>query len=128
MRHPVEFNNHNLSFSDAANEGGYRAVCKDIVDGDTIYALIDLGFYRYPYINLRIGDIDTWELRGPNKDKGKAAKQFVIDLILNKPIFIKTRFDTTLGRVVAVVYYFHDGMMQPLSRILRKNGFEKIRD
>ncbi len=55
----------------------YRAKLERVVDGDTIDALIDVGFDVWVKKRIRYKGIDTWESRTRNleeKKKGLAAK------------------------------------------------------
>ena len=56
----------------------YRAKLIKIVDGDTIDALIDVGFDTWVKKRIRYMGLDTWECRTKNleeKKKGLAAKE-----------------------------------------------------
>ena len=56
----------------------YRAKLDRVVDGDTIDALIDVGFDIWFKKRIRYMGIDTWESRTRDLDekkKGKAAKE-----------------------------------------------------
>ena len=62
----------------------YRAKLERVVDGDTIDALIDVGFDIWIKKRIRFKGIDTWESRTRDleeKKKGLAAKQFVVDFL-----------------------------------------------
>ena len=55
----------------------YRAKLERVVDGDTVYALIDLGFDTWVKKRIRYKGIDTWESRTKDIDEkkiGLAAK------------------------------------------------------
>ena len=55
----------------------YRAKLERVVDGDTIDALIDVGFDIWVKKRIRYMGIDTWESRTRDldeKSKGMAAK------------------------------------------------------
>ena len=135
MRKPTEFENHPAGYEYARSIGNFRAVCKNVTDGDTIDAFIDLGMGKYAYDTIRLQGIDTAEIFHPlntaERNHGMAAKARVQDLILNQPILIKTFKDAeTFGRYVAQVYYqrakaeggweWHD-----LATQLRWEGLEK---
>ena len=64
----------------------YRAKLERVVDGDTIDALIDVGFDIWVKKRIRYKGIDTWESRTRDlaeKKKGLAAKAYVKDLLEN---------------------------------------------
>lgn len=56
----------------------YKAKLERVIDGDTIDALIDLGFNTWVRKRIRYMGLDTWESRTRNleeKKKGLAAKE-----------------------------------------------------
>lgn len=62
----------------------YKAKLERVVDGDTVHAMVDLGFYTWRKINIRLYDIDAPETRTRNEDekvKGFAAKQRLIEIL-----------------------------------------------
>ena len=68
----------------------YKAKCERVVDGDTIDAIIDLGFDTWKKIRIRLVGINAAESRTRDleeKARGLAAKQYVKDMKL-KPISI----------------------------------------
>lgn len=118
MRRLEEFHNHSYPVNNV-----YRGSCKYIVDGDTFDFLVDLGFYTYSYVAVRLLGLDTPEL---NTDAGKAAKARAYELILNKPVRLITYKDAqTFGRFVADVFFHLDGVEVRLADILRAEGFIK---
>ena len=55
----------------------YKAKVTRVVDGDTVDALIDLGFDTHVKKRIRLYGMDAWESRTRNKEekvKGLAAK------------------------------------------------------
>lgn len=84
----------------------YKAKITNVVDGDTVDADIDLGFYMTAKIRFRLSRIDTPEVRGPERPEGLKAKQFLIDL-LEKHEYnctIKTEKAGKFGRWLADIY------------------------
>ena len=69
----------------------YRAKLERVVDGDTIDALIDVGFDIWVKKRIRYMGIDTWESRTRDleeKKKGLAAKERnkeLLEKISSKP-------------------------------------------
>ena len=62
----------------------YRAKIDRVVDGDTVDAMIDLGFDTHIKRRIRFHGLDTWECRTRDleeKKKGLAAKARVIELL-----------------------------------------------
>ena len=62
----------------------YKAKLDRVVDGDTVYAHIDLGFHIWKRVNIRLYGIDAFESRTRDleeKEKGLAAKERLIELL-----------------------------------------------
>ena len=62
----------------------YNAKLDRVVDGDTVDALVDLGFDTWKKVRIRFYGIDAYESRTKDleeKEKGLAAKQRVIDIL-----------------------------------------------
>jgi len=108
-RKPPAFQSHPIKYSEAFKHKMFRGVCRQVIDGDTADFMIDLGWYHYSYSVLRFNRIDTPELRGvPAEERARAekARDRVKELILDKPVLIKTeKQSTTFGRFVAEVYF-----------------------
>ena len=75
----------------------YRAKLERVVDGDTIDALIDVGFDIWVKKRIRYKGIDTWESRTRNleeKKLGLAAKERnrqLLEEVSNKPGYFRIR-------------------------------------
>jgi micrococcal nuclease len=81
----------------------YYAQVKNIIDGDTIDVMVDLGFKTYVLKRLRLARINCPEKHTVNGLKAKEAVEELlpIDSII---IFRSTRLDK-YGRSVAEIYY-----------------------
>jgi len=103
----------------------YKALVTKVVDGDTIYATVDLGFYMCSQLKFRLKDIDTAEIFRPineaEKKHGFEAKEFLKNLVLDKYVSIYTEKTGKYGRWLASVYIDQ----QNVSDMLREAGFEK---
>ena len=85
----------------------YYATVLKIVDGDTIDVMIDLGLGVHCKERLRFARINAWEMRGEHKEKGKAAKARLAELIpVGKKILVSTQKDKRgkYGRYIAEIY------------------------
>lgn len=103
----------------------YNALITNIVDGDTIDAIVDLGFHMQGKLRFRLLGIDTPELRSTDlleKADAQLAKNFVIEKCLNKRVIIESWKGDKYGRWLAVVT-LDDGTV--LNDILIENGFAK---
>ena len=88
----------------------YDAKVVSIYDGDTITVEIDLGFNVITKQKIRFYGINTFEIRGEEREKGLLAKQFVVDRIKDKKIKLYTIRDKTgkYGRYLGIIYYIKD--------------------
>ena len=90
----------------------YRAKLDRVVDGDTIDALIDVGFDIWVKKRIRFMGLDTWECRTRNleeKKLGLAAKartKELLESVSSKPGYfrIKSHGVGKYGRVLADIY------------------------
>ncbi|WP_370480008.1 hypothetical protein [Tamlana flava] len=48
----------------------YKSKIIDVYDGDTVTAIVDLGFLHFQEMKLRLYVSDTPELRGEEKEEG----------------------------------------------------------
>lgn len=90
----------------------YKAIITAVYDGDTITADIDLGFRSWlKKVKLRLFGINTPEVRGENKERGKLVRDIVRDMILDKEVILRTYKDKQgkYGRWLADVYIEIDG-------------------
>ena len=79
----------------------YKASVSKVVDGDTIHALVDLGFKIYTDIIFRLADINAPE---KNTDEGVVAKIALSNKLLNQSIAIDSNGKDKYGRWIATVY------------------------
>ena len=90
----------------------YRAKLERVVDGDTVDALIDLGFDTWVKKRIRYKGIDTWESRTKDLDEkklGLAAKdrnKELLESVSSKPGYfrLKSYGVGKYGRVLGEVF------------------------
>ena len=90
----------------------YRGILERVVDGDTIDALIDVGFDIWIKKRIRYSGIDTWESRTRNleeKAKGLEAKARNKELLMeisSKPGYFRLKSFGVgkYGRVLGEIY------------------------
>lgn len=84
----------------------YKAQVIDVYDGDTITAIVDLGFHIKQTIKIRLAGINTPELKGEDRDKGLVSKERLSELILGKEVIVKTYKDRQekFGRWLGDIY------------------------
>jgi len=86
----------------------YKAKIIDVYDGDTFTFFVDLGFEVWVKSKLRLYQVDTPEMRGPEKVEGKIVRDYVREKILDKTVTIKVHKKGKYGRYVAQVFYLDE--------------------
>jgi endonuclease YncB( thermonuclease family) len=112
----------------------HHATVVSVHDGDTITFRVDRGQITHgitddPTWTVRLFAIDTWELTGPDKLKGQAAKAFVLAALAGAHTITVQTIHPDLrppelekyGRVLAAVWVDDE----LLSDLLRAGGHEK---
>ena len=104
----------------------YKAHCVNVVDGDTIDVVVDLGFHIQREIRLRLLGVDTHETYGVSHDseeyrRGKRETAYVQDWLPSIdgetadgaggewPIIVRTEKKGKYGRYLAEIERRHDG-------------------
>jgi micrococcal nuclease len=102
----------------------YKAYIKAVYDGDTVTAVVDLGFLHYQEMKLRLFGIDTPELRGVEREEGLVVRDIVREMILGKEVEINTYKDKQgkFGRYLATIVI--DGL--DLNQWLVDNGHATV--
>ncbi|HWO97594.1 MAG TPA: thermonuclease family protein [Bacillus sp. (in: firmicutes)] len=99
-----------------------KSVVTNVVDGDTIDAVVDLGYQIKTEQRFRLLGINTPE-RG--EEGYNEVKKFVTEKLLDKEVYIQSSKDDSFGRYLADVYY-HDGENQVhLNQQLLENKLAK---
>ena len=86
----------------------YKMTVVRVVDGDTVYGDVDLGFnVGNKKMEFRLAKINTPEIKGTTREAGLTSKQYVEDKIMGKEVIIVTKKDTKekYGRYLAEVFY-----------------------
>jgi len=73
----------------------YRATVIRVVDGDTIDLAVDLGFRVTFTDRVRLVGVDAPEIRAPTFDAGRAARTWLDNLILGRPVTIESHKPAT---------------------------------
>jgi micrococcal nuclease len=79
-----------------------------VVDGDTVYGDVDLGFnIGNKKMEFRLAKINTPETKGATREAGLTSKKYVEDKIMGKEVIIVTKKDRKekFGRYLAEVFY-----------------------
>ena len=107
----------------------YKCELDRVVDGDTVYAWVDLGFGIRMHKSIRLFGINAWENRTKDleeKEKGKLAKLWLQDQI-NKnggEFTIHTEKDSTgkYGRLLATIYIDTSAIRRNINKELIQEG------
>ncbi|WP_047547986.1 thermonuclease family protein [Psychroserpens sp. Hel_I_66] len=83
----------------------YKAKIIAVYDGDTVTALVDLGFLHFQEMKLRLFGIDTPELRGEEREQGMVVRDLLREMILDKEVEIHSYKDKQgkYGRYLATI-------------------------
>ena len=106
----------------------YNAIVERVVDGDTVDALVDLGFDTWKKVRIRLHGIDAWESRTRNleeKKKGLAAKEFLINKLESNDnkFVLKSHGVGKYGRCLGELFLQENGWS--LNEILITEGHAK---
>lgn len=81
----------------------YKAKIVNVVDGDTVDAVVDVGFHITALHRLRLARIDAPELTEKTLYAGVEAKLWLVTHILNEDVLIKTSKSDSFGRYIAEI-------------------------
>lgn len=98
----------------------YKAKVIKVYDGDTVTAMVDLGFYHFQQMVFRLYGINTPEIRGDEREQGLVVRDIVREMILDKEVIINSYKDKQekYGRYLANIVI--DGV--DLNKWLVENG------
>lgn len=85
----------------------YKATITSVTDGDTISAVVDLGFRMTTEQRLRLLGVNTPELHAQDPDerrRAQEAKAFTEAALKGKDVLIRTEKADAFGRYLAIVY------------------------
>lgn len=102
----------------------YRAELVRVIDADTLYLRVDLGFHAALTISVRLRGVDAPELSTP---EGKVARDYVIRLLSREvpfpaPIIVETYKDQQSFALWIGDVWIGDTLVADL---LRVNGYVK---
>jgi len=124
IKHPA-FKDHPVDYA----PGIHRCIILRVVDGDTYDVILDLGFRRYSVERIRLRNVDTPEVYGPNAEPaGAVASEAVKNKVADcegYAVLAGTDPDAmTFGRFVADVFlYTPDKGALDLGRWITENGY-----
>jgi len=71
----------------------YKAKIIEVYDGDTITAMVDLGFFHFQQMKFRLYGINTPEIRGEERAQGMIVRDILRAMILDKEVTINSYKD-----------------------------------
>jgi micrococcal nuclease len=86
----------------------YKARIENVVDGDTVDAVVDVGFKMTAKLRLRLLGVNTPELKSSvpeERVKANQAKDYTTASLHGKDVIIKTQKSDAFGRYLATIYY-----------------------
>lgn len=100
----------------------YKAKLIRVVDGDTAWLEVDLGFRTSARLDFRLLGIDAPERLGPNAqpEKAQASKVFLESLITDKQLTISTVKPDKYGRWLVLIRV--DGVELSVNDAMIKSG------
>jgi len=91
----------------------YKGTVARVVDADTLDVIVDLGFFITCRMRLRLKGVNAPEIRGPERPRGLAAKEFVLNKVPpGKTIVVNTYKIGKYGRYIADLF-FHETSDEP---------------
>lgn len=108
----------------------YKSIITRVVDGDTVDAVLDLGFNLKYKARFRIKNLDTPETWRPKseseRDHGESATMFATELLLDKQVIISTE------PVVGIYGRYSASIVLPdgsdFATVMANAGFQKRSD
>lgn len=91
----------------------YNAELIRVIDGDTIEAMVDLGFYTWHKVIVRLHGIDAPESRTKDleeKERGLAAKARLTELLEDGKFLLESHGIGKYGRCLGDIYIQEDGI------------------
>lgn len=85
----------------------YQAIIREIYDGDTVTADIDVGLNTWLHgQKLRLYGVNAPEMRGDSKAQGTISRDWLREKVLGKSVIIRTHKDKTekYGRWLAEIF------------------------
>jgi micrococcal nuclease len=111
-----------------------------VVDGDTLYLVVDVGFSIYHRVELRLAEVNTWEIHGravkkQTEEENRKAEQATVLLTLVcefgvERMVIKTVKDKKgkYGRYLAYLFFAEEDVKQAWKQVFGEDLPEAVLD
>jgi len=104
----------------------YKAKLSRVVDGDTLYMVVDLGFRVTMELDFRLEGLNAPEVVGATRTAGLAAKSELERLLSLGSLRVVTTKSDKYGRWLATVFVdLPDGNTLNVNQVLLNEGFAK---
>jgi micrococcal nuclease len=98
----------------------YNARLIRIVDGDTVWLRVDLGFRTWIESDFRLHGINAPEVHGATREAGLAAAAYLRERLTGKVLRIESKGLDKYGRWLAIIHA--DGNELSINRLLMDAG------
>jgi micrococcal nuclease len=99
---------------------GHKAKVTRVIDGDTFECDVNLDFDITLEITVRLLGVDTWETKGPQKELGLAAKNYLKGLIENKWLRVDPVKKDSFGRWLCFAYFNGECLSELMQKYQKK--------
>jgi len=104
----------------------YKGKIVEIVDGDTVDIMINLGFNIFIKERFRLARIDAWKVQGEERLKSLEAKKFLTDLLNHKEVFVDSKGTGKCGVWIAEIFILgEEGAILNINDELVEKGHAK---
>jgi micrococcal nuclease len=119
-----------LTVDKSTNNNGvevYPCQVLKIVDGDTYDVQFNVWSDLILQKRIRHWSVDTWEVRGEEKEKGLKAKEYVIQILKDADIiYLKTKQEEgKYGRTLGTLFVKNGNDINDIAQLLKANGHVK---
>jgi len=102
----------------------YNVTVIRIIDGDTVYLNVDMGFHASLVIDCRLEGINAPELHGTTKEAGLASKAELERTLSLGPLRVKTTKSDSFGRWLGRLFVnLQDGTILDVNDHMLSTGF-----
>lgn len=102
----------------------YKAKLDRVVDGDTAFLHVDLGFRVFVSIEFRLAHINAPEVKGESRERGLAATRHLQGLLDNAEILVRSdKSQDKYGRWIGDLFIADGANYRSVSDEMISSGF-----